>query len=282
MALMPLGRICPTRRCERRQSRSVDMSNLLMVAKKVADEVGDDGIVTAVATPPKSKLKLPNQKPKPAAVPQANALAKYTDSVVHSVQSFTKEQALTRLTDLVDVQLQTAFELGGVLSRIREENWHPGGFYEWLNENTGIKRDNARGLMRVYEVIVELGEAGEALKAIDRTRVRAIASVITKENVAFWVERAVSAKSRAKLEGWVRAAKMTAEKADQSSATLGNANSEMQPKAVVKAIKSLQKMAADELMQTIASALGGLDAGVRKQVYQMIGAKIGESEAELD
>lgn len=110
------------------------------------------------------------------------------------LENLSQKEAFALVPELHDTVDHAYFKLGGVLAVIQTHEWWKDGGYEnfkQLVENRfGIKYRKAMYLIGIYAALVESGVPYEAFGNIGWTKVKEIASIVTKENVTEWVEKA--------------------------------------------------------------------------------------------
>jgi hypothetical protein len=156
-------------------------------------EVEADGAVsapTAFKTSPSNvKIKLPSKSvpKKPLGLqPEANVIV----DLVHEIENLKKHEALARVAQLEDKHAMTYFEIGGVLSAIRDNKWFDpsASFDEWVEQVTAMKRAKAHFLIQIYNSIVASEVTWPQVKHIGWTKLLPIARVLTKENADHWID----------------------------------------------------------------------------------------------
>ena len=174
---------------------------------------GEEVVVSGGALAPIGfKISAPNVKFKTApskASPKKPSALEPEDidigDLVHEIENLKKEEALTRISQLVDTHEVAYFKLGGVLSVINNNKFYDpyDSFDKWVENETAMKRAKARALIQIYDAIANSGITGAQVKHIGWTKLRVIARLLTKDNVLEWVEKA-SSHTRTELEKLVK------------------------------------------------------------------------------
>ena len=190
-------------------------------------ELGDADKTQPVTAAPKtpsrtiSLQKLKNYKPKAvdADAPAADA----DDDLLQEIKNLkNKDDAIKRLHELEERHEKTFFEIGGVLSAIHKNKWFDpyASLDEWVENNTAMKRSMARGLIQVYDAIVNSGVKWAKVKHLGWTKLRVIAGVLDEANADHWIEKASNC-SRAEIKKLVQAhlAELAGQKPSPSTTT---------------------------------------------------------------
>ena len=114
--------------------------------------------------------------------------------IAKHVLTLTGEQAKSEAVTTSDSVAGTYYSLGGILSRIQEEKWYGewgfGTFNDYVEKELGFSPRKARYLITNFNDLVNSGVCWDDVKDISWSRLSIISGVITKENVADWVQKA--------------------------------------------------------------------------------------------
>lgn len=136
----------------------------------------------------KKKVK----KPTKDVVVEADALV----TLAHECENMSREAAFAALPTLLESVDSNYIKLGGVLAVIRDHGWWSDLGYETLSacleKHFGLQYRKAAYLMQAYENLVNSGVEWAQVKALGWSKLRVVSSVLTKDNVAEWVEKAAS------------------------------------------------------------------------------------------
>lgn len=110
--------------------------------------------------------------------------------VVHTIENLTEKDAKGAVHDLVEGAEQSYFKLGGVLSVIQKNGWFTphASFKEFVENEHGIAYRKAMYYIDIYNKLAESDVPWDKVKALGWTRLKEIASILTKENVDEWVK----------------------------------------------------------------------------------------------
>jgi hypothetical protein len=113
-------------------------------------------------------------------------------NVVHYVENLQSDKFVQEVEARIENVGQNYFELGGILARVAVEaifGKHE-NFKDWLEAETTVGFRKARYLIKNYDTLVELDIPFTKFQGLGWTKVVAMLSVITLENVDEWVARA--------------------------------------------------------------------------------------------
>jgi len=146
------------------------------------------GTAPSEAMMTKKKVKKPAGKLTAAKEPDALVL------MAHECENMSQEQAFEALPSLLETVDSNYIKLGGVLAVIRDHEWWKAGGYETfskcLEEKFGLQYRKGAYLIQTYENLISSGVAWSKVKELGWSRLRVVSSVLTKENVDEWVEKA--------------------------------------------------------------------------------------------
>lgn len=111
------------------------------------------------------------------------------------VQSLTQEEALQMAIEMAQNVDYSYFKLGGVLSTIQHKGWWKGtaeSFNQFVENEYGFKYRKAAYLISIYAELVEADVAWNKVAKVGWSKLKEIASLLTKENVDEWVEKAMN------------------------------------------------------------------------------------------
>ena len=115
-------------------------------------------------------------------------------NVSHEVENYEKAKAYEAVKTLAEDIEFSYFKVGGILNRINEEGWYSdegyGKFSEFVEAEFGIKRTKALYLINIYNGLLTSGVAWDDVKMVGWSKLKEIVSVLTKQNVKSWVQRA--------------------------------------------------------------------------------------------
>ena len=172
----------------------------------VADEQEHGQNTSAASLPPKyGKIAIPKKKPQ---VPIQHSEEDEHEAIVHKIGNYKKDEALARFDELEGHHDQTYFEIGGVLSVIRNNKFYEPheSFSDWRKAQTSMSHGKANALVQIYDGIANSDLKWKDVEGIGWTKLREIASVLTKENAQDWVKLAAE-NSKADLIKLVKAQK---------------------------------------------------------------------------
>ena len=127
------------------------------------------------------------------------------DKIVEAVADLTTEEAaLSRLDELLIEEVENAFEIGAVLSKMKDEKWFSGhmSFEEFCKARYGFSRSRAYKLLAIYRVLNKLQIPWDDVKKVGSAKLhllcaRAISKKFDPDDFSAHVE---SAKSKTFLE----------------------------------------------------------------------------------
>lgn len=112
----------------------------------------------------------------PMASPQQEVLPpNKLDNIVDAVDDLaTEKAALKRLRELRIAEVENDFELGGVLSRIKDEEWFDGheSFEELCKAEFGFRKSKGYQLVVMYRTLIEMGVAWDDVKIVGSAKLR--------------------------------------------------------------------------------------------------------------
>lgn len=113
-------------------------------------------------------------------------------SILAEVETTTEKEAYDRASDLIDQSERNYLELGGMLARIRDEQWFSGhaSFKEYVNVELGITDRQARYYIEIYTAVKTAGIDWSQIEGIGWSKIRCIASVIRPDNAEEWLQLA--------------------------------------------------------------------------------------------
>lgn len=135
---------------------------------------------------------------------QAKAKAKVEKDLIEAtsaeIEKLTKVKALNLAKKIVEDSGFEDFRLGGVLSVIQANDYwvgakNPDGeeyksLREYMECEFNMQYRKGMYMIGIYNALVESGVAWEEVKTVGWTKLKEIAPLINKDNVAEWVERA--------------------------------------------------------------------------------------------
>jgi hypothetical protein len=136
------------------------------------------------------------------------------EDLVCKIENLKEAEARGRVGELEDASHKTYFELGGVLSRIKNGWFAPhASFDDWVAHETTVRHAKARYLIQIYEAAADCDIAWAKVKDIGWTKMCRIASVLNKENADYWIGKA-STLSKGELVKFLREHKAKPEVAE--------------------------------------------------------------------
>lgn len=142
------------------------------------------------------QVAAPAKQKKKAVVATGN----YIQDVAAKVENLTKAKALSSAQDLIDTIDSNFFELGGVLSLIKNNQWYDGldsagepfkNFADYVKETFDFKVRKADYLIEIYESLVTKSIPWDKVKDLKWTKLSILAKLLTPENVDEWVAKAM-------------------------------------------------------------------------------------------
>lgn len=116
--------------------------------------------------------------------------------VVHEIENISEEQAIKEIGSLLSDVDYNYFKLGGLLSVVRSnDKWFQSLGYEnfktFVKDMYGLEYRKAMYLISIYEALSETKIPYAKVADLGWTKLKELASILTMENVDYWVERAV-------------------------------------------------------------------------------------------
>lgn len=117
--------------------------------------------------------------------------------IVKTVETLKQDDVKARLSALPEDDGFLAFEQGGLLKRVLENNWFQewgfGDFKDYVEKTFDFKKRKAYYLISLYTSVLDAGLTAQQVKAIGWTKLRYLlnpeAPLLTAENVEEWVEK---------------------------------------------------------------------------------------------
>jgi hypothetical protein len=111
-------------------------------------------------------------------------------SIKTSLSGMAEEELVTQAHSLHEGIEKDYLTLGGILSRLKENNWLHGHatFRIMAEQEFGIQWRKAEHLVTIYNRLIEESIPWSAVSGIGWTKLRAIARVVTLETLKSWVE----------------------------------------------------------------------------------------------
>jgi len=107
------------------------------------------------------------------------------DKIVEAVDGLaTEEAALSRLDELLIEEVENAFEIGAVLSKMKDEKWFSGhmSFEEFCKARYGFSKSKGYQLMAIYHVLNKLQIPWDDVKEVGSAKLHLLcAQVVTKK-----------------------------------------------------------------------------------------------------
>jgi hypothetical protein len=127
-----------------------------------------------------------------------------------SVEIIDAASALNLIPELLNNIELSFFKVGGLLCRVKECGWWQESghetFAKYLEAVHGLGYRKAMYLIDIYENLVNSGVQWEQVKDVGWTKLRLIAPLLNQDNVASWVDRAMSM-TTIQLEEYIKAVK---------------------------------------------------------------------------
>lgn len=111
----------------------------------------------------------------------------------HEIENITDpDEARERAKAYLDEGGFADFKLGGVLTRIEENDWTGdySSFRDYVEAAIGVGYHKARRLIAIYSGLLELGVPWEKLAPLGWSKVLALLDVLTAENADAWIAKA--------------------------------------------------------------------------------------------
>jgi hypothetical protein len=113
------------------------------------------------------------------------------ENIVHAIENLEELEAKKLVDKLRESAEFTFFELGGVLSVIRDHGWYaPYGSFPEFCEGHGIHYRKAMYFVSIYNRLVEAKVPSDDVKEIGWTKLRILAPVLTPDNAVWWLSLA--------------------------------------------------------------------------------------------
>lgn len=144
--------------------------------------------------------------------------------IVHEIENLKEKEARALVGELAEASEFTYFRLGGVLSHIQAQGWYTpyASFREYVEGEHGINYRRANYWVAIYNDLASSGVSWAKVKHLGWTKLKELAPIMTKDNVAEWVE-AVAGKTTLQIQEMVKSNQQSnAPKAleDQASKTV--------------------------------------------------------------
>lgn len=166
-----------------------------------------------IATSKKAKGKTLAGGKKPKAKGKTVAVASVTGEVLPPVQTISmpnvdfaaiasEADAVMLAKDLVEVGEYALFHLGGVFSRMADENWFMGHptFKVCCETEFGVKYRKAAYLIAIFRSITEKGIDYSDVSKVGWTKLKELLPVLTPKNASMWAKKAVGMSTVALIE----------------------------------------------------------------------------------
>lgn len=141
--------------------------------------------------------------------------------IAENVNKMTEETSLEEARNLSQDIDRNYFKLGGILSKISEQEWWAAAGYVsfkiFVQAELGMQYRKAMYLVSIYNYLVEAGIPFEKVKGLGWTKLRELAPVINANNVDEWVETA-SGMNTLQLIEEIRESKKDASEVDEDKA----------------------------------------------------------------
>lgn len=164
------------------------------------DDDNPEGATTAkpAATKPVTKKKAVTKK-KVATKKKAAAKTKDENidllaSIAMEVENYAEDDAVDKMTDLMQDVYTNYFKIGGVLSVIQANSWWKAygfdSFKSFVIEHFGGSYRTAMYWLRIYNDLIEADIPWDAVKNVGWTKLKELSAILTKDNLEFWVKKA--------------------------------------------------------------------------------------------
>lgn len=170
-----------------------------VASKKTKKEKDDEALATAMAGAGVTPVPVETKVPSKAAVAAAVAEDQQDDDfnpimqVAQDIESLKDQSEIeTEISTLLASEGMNDFRLGGLMLKLLEVGTFPDNstFKDYIGQRWGLKYRKARYLIELYNGLLKSGIAWEAVAGIGWSKVITLLPVLTKENVADWVEKA--------------------------------------------------------------------------------------------
>ncbi len=194
-----------------KKAKKAEKAKAKIDAKKAADEGPSQDEVKAalekaVSDKKAKDAKAAKEKPKVKGTAVAKKTAKEgevippdfiskTATEIENVK--TQEDAEAAISQLLEAEGVNVFKLGGYLSVVQQHQWFGDheNFREYVQNTFGMSYRKAKYLTDIYTGLLESGISWEKVAKIGWTKMAAMISILTVENVDEWVKKAESMKT---------------------------------------------------------------------------------------
>lgn len=125
-----------------------------------------------------------------AAVSEVSTL----NTMFTNMENMSMEQVLEAIPTLIEQVEFNYFQLGGYLSAINAHEWYKTQGYEnlktFVEGHFGFAYRKAMYLISIYDHLIQAEIEWELVKDIGWSKLKELAEILTKDNVASWVEKA--------------------------------------------------------------------------------------------
>lgn len=140
--------------------------------------------------PSSALMDKPKSKAKKKAADDSNVFV----STATAIEKLEKEEAFSRVPELLDSVDFNYFQLGGVLAVIQSNDWAKeegfDSFRDLVEHKFGLHYRKAMYLVGIYTSLIEAEVPFDKVAGIGWSKLKEIASVVTPDNVEEWVAKA--------------------------------------------------------------------------------------------